>query len=57
MTPGVLIASGFLPGKPPNDPADRILAATARAFELMLITRNGELMRYAKAGHIKAIGC
>ena len=57
MTPSVLIASEFLPGKPPSDPADRILATTARTYDLMLITRNGELMRYAKAGHIRAIGC
>lgn len=30
MPPDVLIASSFLPGVPPRDPADRILAATAR---------------------------
>jgi PIN domain nuclease of toxin-antitoxin system len=57
MPPNVLIASASLPGAPPNDPVDRILAATGRAFGLSLITRNGELMRYARAGHIEAIEC
>ena len=57
MPPKVLIASAFLPGVPPNDPADRILAATAREQDLSIITRNGELLAYSKAGHVKAIGC
>src|SRR5437588_8306792 len=30
MSPDLLVASSFLPGRPPRDPADRILAATAR---------------------------
>ena len=34
MPPPVLIASCALPGAPPADPVDRILAATARAFGL-----------------------
>src|ERR1700745_151453 len=32
MPPEVLIASSFLPGNPPRDPADRIFAATAREY-------------------------
>jgi|SRR5271163_289098 len=57
MPPGVLIASASLPGVPPNDPVDRIIAATSRTFGLLLITRNGELIRYARAGHIDAVEC
>jgi PIN domain nuclease of toxin-antitoxin system len=57
MPPRVLIACSFLPGVPPRDPADRIIAATARAFGYTLITRNGELTIYAAAGHLDAIGC
>jgi PIN domain nuclease of toxin-antitoxin system len=57
MPPEVLIASAFLPGKPPRDPADRIIAATGRAFGLAIITRNGELTPYGRAGHIVTIGC
>jgi PIN domain nuclease of toxin-antitoxin system len=57
MPPRVLIASTMLPGEPPRDPVDRIIAATGRAFGYTIITRDGDLMLYAKAGHIEAIGC
>jgi PIN domain nuclease of toxin-antitoxin system len=57
MPPEVLIASAALPGMPPKDPVDRIIAATGRAFGYSIITRDGELMDYARAGHITAIGC
>lgn len=57
MSPRVLIASSFLPGSPPRDPADRIIAATARTFGHTLITRNGELTVYATGGHLDLIGC
>jgi PIN domain nuclease of toxin-antitoxin system len=57
MPPRVLIASTMLPGKPPKDPVDRIIAATGRAFGYTIVTRDGDLMLYAQAGHIDAIGC
>ena len=57
MPPAVLIASAFLPGSPPRDPADRIIAATARMFGYTVITRDGELTVYARAGHIEVISC
>jgi PIN domain nuclease of toxin-antitoxin system len=57
MPPAVLIASAVLPGVPPQDPVDRIIAATSRAFRYPVITRDGELMGYARAGHIEAIAC
>jgi PIN domain nuclease of toxin-antitoxin system len=57
MPPKVLIASASLPGKPPKDPVDRVIAATSRTCGFLLITRNGELMLYARAGHIDAVGC
>jgi len=57
LSPTVLIASSALPGNPPSDPADRMIAATARAFGYTLITRDGELTPYAAAGHISAVGC
>jgi PIN domain nuclease of toxin-antitoxin system len=53
----VLIASSFLPGEPPRDPADRILAATTREFGFRLVTRDRNLLAYAARGHIQAIGC
>ena len=57
MPPGVLIDSVSLPGSPPKDSADRIIAATARAYGYALITRDGELTDCARAGHIKLIAC
>lgn len=57
MPPRVLIASATLPGSPPRDPADRIIAATAREFGYVVVTRDGELIPYARAGHIEAMGC
>ncbi len=50
----VLIASATLPGTPPRDPADRILAATARLHGHLLLTRDGELLPYSTAGHLAA---
>jgi PIN domain nuclease of toxin-antitoxin system len=57
MPPEVLIASATLPGTPPRDPADRIIAATARSFGQTIITRDGELLPYASAGHIDVLAC
>jgi PIN domain nuclease of toxin-antitoxin system len=57
MTPEVLIASSFLVDAPLRDPADRIIAATARAFGYVLVTRDQLLLDYAKAGHLTAIAC
>ncbi|MEO8603412.1 MAG: type II toxin-antitoxin system VapC family toxin [bacterium] len=54
---GTLIASSFLPGDPPRDPVDRILAATARAGGYRLVTRDRALLAYADAGHVAALAC
>jgi len=57
VTPEILIASTQLPGVIPQDPADRIIAATARALDLTLITRDRKLLSYAEQGHLRAICC
>jgi PIN domain nuclease of toxin-antitoxin system len=57
MTPDLLITSSFLPGNPPRDPADRILAATARDLGATLVTRDRMLLEYAAQGHIGVIAC
>lgn len=57
MAPDVLIASSFLPGMPPRDPVDRILAATAREYGCALMTRDRALLDYAAQGHLEAIAC
>jgi PIN domain nuclease of toxin-antitoxin system len=57
MSLDVLIASSFLPGVPPRDPADRILAATAREHDYRLMTRDTPLLTYARQGHLQALAC
>jgi len=57
LPPNVLIAASYLPGAPPNDPADRILAATAREYGYMLVTRDGPLLDYAAQGHLQSLQC
>ncbi|MDQ0393041.1 type II toxin-antitoxin system VapC family toxin [Labrys monachus] len=57
MPPDLLIASSFLPGDPPRDPADRIIAATAREYGCTLVTRDRLLLAYAEQGHMQALAC
>jgi PIN domain nuclease of toxin-antitoxin system len=57
LSPDLLIASSFLPGKPPRDPTDRILAATARELGATLITRDRALLAYGKQGHVATVAC
>ena len=57
LSPEVLIASSFLPGKPPRDPADRIIVATARQLGATLITRDSVLLNYGKQGHVNVLAC
>src|SRR5271170_5093992 len=51
----VLITSSFLPGTDLRDPADRIIAATAREYGYKVMTRDRPLLEYAERGHIRAI--
>ena len=57
MPPAVLMASYALPGSPPADPVDRILAATARAFGYTLVTRDRRLLDYGGHGHMRVMEC
>ena len=57
LPPAVLIASCALPGAPPADPVDRILAATARTFGYTLVTRDRHLLAYGQEGHLRVMGC
>ena len=52
LTGLILFDSTRLPGDLHRDPSDRILAATARAHKLTLVTRDKRLLRYAKHGHL-----
>lgn len=57
LSPDILIASSFLPGKPPRDPADRIILATARDLGATLITRDRLLLNYGEDGQVSTIPC
>lgn len=57
LTPSVLIDSSFLPGDPPNDPVDRIIIATARAFDFTIVTRDRAILDYAETGHARSLVC
>ena len=57
LSPDLLIASSYLPGKPPNDPTDRIIAATARELGATLITRDRALLSYGAQGHMSVVEC
>ncbi len=57
MSPDLLIASSYLPGRPPKDPTDRIIAATARELGATLVTRDRELLGYGEQGHIAVVEC
>jgi PIN domain nuclease of toxin-antitoxin system len=54
LTPQIFIESTRLPADIHRDPADRLLVATARTHDLTLITRDKNLLRYAKEGHLNA---
>jgi PIN domain nuclease of toxin-antitoxin system len=57
LSPDLLIASSFLPGTPPRDPADRIILATARDLGATLITRDRLLLKYGEDGQVSTIAC
>ncbi len=57
LSPDVLVASSYLPGKPPKDPTDRILIATARDLGATLITRDRALIDYGRQGHVATVEC
>jgi PIN domain nuclease of toxin-antitoxin system len=57
LSPDMLIASSYLPGRPPKDPTDRIIAATARELGATLITRDRALLSYGAQGHVAVVEC
>ncbi|WP_426227586.1 type II toxin-antitoxin system VapC family toxin [Pararhizobium sp. DWP3-4] len=57
VTADILMASCFLPTPVHNDPTDRILIATAREYDLTIITRDRAILAYGAAGHVKTLAC
>jgi PIN domain nuclease of toxin-antitoxin system len=44
-----------LPGVPPRDPFDRMIIATSRVHGLTLATRDGAILDYGAAGHLRTL--
>ena len=55
ITPEIAVASTRLPGNIHLDPADRLIAATARHLGAVLVTDDQLLLDYGAAGHIKVL--
>ncbi len=57
LTVEILSDSCDLPGSPPDDPADRIIIATARESDMTIVTRDKEILEYSRAGHVRTLVC
>ena len=57
MPPETLIQASFLPHSSLRDPADKIIAATARSLGCTVVTRDDALLAYAEAGWMSALAC
>lgn len=55
LEPEIAVASSRLPGEIHGDPADRMLAATARARDAVLATADERLVEYGKAGFMRVL--
>lgn len=57
LTPAIMISSSNLPGRVHNDPMDRLLIATARALNFVLVTSDRPILTYADAGNLRVLPC
>lgn len=57
LTVEILANSCGLPGSPPDDPADRIIIATAREADLTVVTRDRKILDYSRNGHVRTLVC
>ncbi len=55
LDPTIAIASTRLPGTIHGDPADRLIVATARYFDALLVTADDQLLAYGAAGHVTVL--
>lgn len=55
LSPDIAVASSRLPGTFHGDPADRILAASARLMTLTLVTRDERMLAYAAAHYVTVL--
>lgn len=52
LSPEIAVASASLPGEFHGDPADRIIVATARLLDLVLVTRDERIRDYSAQGYV-----
>lgn len=57
LTWAIAIAASSLPGTLHDDPADRLLIATARELSVPIVTRDRRILAYAADGFVQAIAC
>ena len=57
LTASMAVSSSCLPGTIHDDPADRLLIATAREMRATLMTRDQKILDYAADGHLNVIAC
>ena len=55
LTPEIAIESARLPDVPNRDPVDRILLATARVENMILVTADRKLLDYGKRQHVRVL--
>lgn len=55
LSPEIAVASTRLPGTLHGDPADRIIAATARHLDATLVTEDQRLLEYGATGHLRTL--
>ena len=55
VTPSMALDAGRLPDLSHGDPADRILAATARELDATLVTCDPQLIAYGAQGHLRVM--
>lgn len=55
LTPEIAIESSRLPGQIHGDPADRILAATARILNATLVTKDLKLLEYGEQSYLSVL--
>jgi PIN domain nuclease of toxin-antitoxin system len=52
LTPDIAVDSTQLPGEFHRDPADQLIVATARFYDILLLTHDSKLLDYA---HVKTV--
>ena len=53
LTPRIVVESTQLPGEFHRDPADQLIVATARIYDVPLLTADGKVLAYP---HVQTIG-